>query len=175
MAMSPVRDLNFNFGVTYADQIRQQSGRLEQRRAPLSISTLRLLPGSCSRTRRMGGDEFGGSGRRRWADRCAALLYVDARLADRYNTSSDLFPQKRQQSFVVVNGRIGISGNDQLWALRLLGAERDQGQLHAGRLQLALPGSEHHADAGLSGGSAKYFSAYLAEPRTYGITLRSRF
>ncbi|NWO96263.1 hypothetical protein GY976_24320, partial [Escherichia coli] len=47
------------------------------------------------------------------------LLYVDARLADRYNPGSDLFPQKEQQSFVVVNGRIGISGNDQLWALEL--------------------------------------------------------
>ncbi|NWP61301.1 TonB-dependent receptor, partial [Escherichia coli] len=85
MAMSPVRDLNFNFGVTYAKTKYANNLVGSSSGAPLDPA-LRLLPGqllsnapewvvtsSAGWTPSLGGSLRG-------------LLYVDARLADRYNT-----------------------------------------------------------------------------------------
>ena len=36
-----------------------------------------------------------------------------------YNTGSDLFPQKGQESYTVVNGRIGIKGPEDRWSIEL--------------------------------------------------------
>ena len=46
-----------------------------------------------------------------------ALLYVDGRVTSHYNTGSDLFPQKEQQSYMVVNGRIGLQDADGHWSV----------------------------------------------------------
>ncbi|MDH4745196.1 TonB-dependent receptor [Sphingomonas sp. CBMAI 2297] len=173
MAMSPVRDLNFNFGVTYAKTKYANNLVGSSSGAPLDPA-LRLLPGqllsnapewvvtsSAGWTPSLGGSLRG-------------LLYVDARLADRYNTGSDLFPQKEQQSFVVVNGRIGISGNDQLWALELWVQNATKANYMQVGFSSPFQAVSTTPTTGYPGGS-QIFSAYLAEPRTYGITLRSRF
>jgi Outer membrane receptor proteins, mostly Fe transport len=46
-----------------------------------------------------------------------ALLYVDGRLSSHYNTGSDLFPQKEQQSYLVVNGRVGFEDENHHWSV----------------------------------------------------------
>ena len=51
----------------------------------------------------------------------SGLFYVDARMSGGYNTGSDLFPQKEQDRFTVVNGRIGIRGPDDAWSVELWG------------------------------------------------------
>ena len=47
------------------------------------------------------------------------LLYLDARHSSGFNTGSDLFPQKSQDGFTVVNGRVGFTGADERWALEI--------------------------------------------------------
>ena len=47
----------------------------------------------------------------------SALFYVDTRMTSDYNTGSDLFIEKEQDGYVLVNGRIGIRGPDQRWAV----------------------------------------------------------
>ena len=47
------------------------------------------------------------------------LFYVDARILEQYNTGSDLDPEKMQKGFTVVNGRVGIAGPDERWALEV--------------------------------------------------------
>src|SRR3546814_16896080 len=38
-----------------------------------------------------------------------------------YNTGSDLFPEKEQDGFTVVNARIGLRGPDQRWSIAFWG------------------------------------------------------
>src|SRR5690606_8656265 len=99
----PMRDLRLNAGLTYAntkyrgDLVGTDDG------APLN-QALRRLPGrhvsnapkvvatgSLAWTPRIGGSGLSG------------LFYVDARYSGRYNTGSDLFPQKSQEAFTLVN------------------------------------------------------------------------
>ncbi len=47
----------------------------------------------------------------------SALFYVDGRLSSDYNTGSDLFAEKAQDSFFLMNARIGLRGADQNWSL----------------------------------------------------------
>src|SRR3546814_16230857 len=43
----------------------------------------------------------------------SALFYIDGRMTSDYNTGSDLFPEKEQDGFNVVNARIGLRSPDQ--------------------------------------------------------------
>ncbi len=173
MGLSPTRDLHFNFGATYADTRYADNLVGTKSGAPLDPA-LRLLPGdnlsnapewvvtsSAAWTPSLGGSLRG-------------LAYVDARLSDDYNTGSDLFPQKEQDSFVVVNGRIGIGSDDQLWSVELWAQNLlDEKYMQVG-FSSPFQAVSTTPTAGYPGGS-QIFSAFLAEPRTYGVTLRSRF
>jgi outer membrane receptor protein involved in Fe transport len=105
------------------------------------------------------------------------LFYVDARRSSGFNTGSDLFPQKSQDGFTIVNGRIGVTGPDEHWALELWA----QNLLDKNYQQVAFnsPFQEGAAGAPFTDpqfpGGRQIFSSYLAEPRTYGLTLRARF
>ncbi|MFM5883921.1 MAG: TonB-dependent receptor [Novosphingobium sp.] len=176
-AINPTRNLAFNFGVTYAstkyrnDLVGNKSG------APLDPA-LRLLPGrqlsnapiwvatsSASWT-----PELGSSG-------LSALFYIDGRLTDNYNTGSDLFPQKGQDSFMLVNARVGLRGPDQKWAVELWAQnlfDQDYAQVAFNTPFQAGGASTAFAFPQFPGGR-QIFSAFLAEPRTYGVTLRGKF
>ena len=45
------------------------------------------------------------------------LFYVDGRVTSHYNTGSDLFPQKDQKSYLVVNGRLGLQDANGHWSI----------------------------------------------------------
>jgi iron complex outermembrane receptor protein len=173
MGLSPVRDITFNMGVTYAKTKYANNLVGSKTGAPLDPA-LRLLPGkllsnapewvvtsSAAWTPSLGGGLRG-------------LLYADARLADDYNTGSDLFPQKAQDSFVVVNGRIGISAEDQKWALEFWVQNLTKANYMQVGFSSPFQAVSTTPTAAYPGGS-QIFSAYLAEPRQYGVTLRSRF
>jgi len=110
----------------------------------------------------------------------SALFYVDGRMTDNFNTGSDLYPEKAQDSYIVANARIGLRGPDQRWAIEFWG----QNIFNAGYTQVAFnsplqsssPNNQSIAQLGTFGTmSNQLFSAYLAEPRTYGVTLRGKF
>ena len=75
----------------------------------------------------------------------------------------DLLYGKEQDSFVVVNGRIGISGPDDKWGIDLWA----QNLFDTDYTQVAF-NTPFVA-------SQQVYSAYLAEPRTYGVTVRAGF
>ncbi len=105
------------------------------------------------------------------------LLYADSRLSSDYNTGSDLFYEKNQDGFVLVNARIGLRGPKERWAIELWA----QNLLNTNYEQVAFntpfQGSGSLASTIKLGTSPsnQIFSAFLAEPRTYGLTLRTRF
>jgi outer membrane receptor protein involved in Fe transport len=108
------------------------------------------------------------------------LVYIDGRLTDDYNTGSDLFPEKEQNSFALFNARLGIRGPGQrwsveLWAQNLFNTNYQQVAFNApfqgsnSRAQVQAFGSPSFATAN------QLFASFLAEPRTFGITGRFRF
>jgi len=80
----------------------------------------------------------------------------------------------------IVNARIGIRGPDQKWAVEFWGQnifnQNYQQVAISTPLQSSSPATSTIAQLGSGTTMAnQLFSAYLAEPRTYGITLRGKF
>jgi len=110
-----------------------------------------------------------------------ALFYIDGRHQTKLNTGSDLDLEKIQKRYTVFNGRIGIQGPDRAWAVELWA----QNLLNKDYLQVAFDafgqgsGTQRGAERGLAEGfynrSNQLFGAFLADPRTYGITFRGKF
>src|SRR3546814_1237037 len=48
-----------------------------------------------------------------------ALFHADMRYMSDFNTGSDLFPEKRQDSVTTLNARIGLTGPGKAWSLEL--------------------------------------------------------
>ncbi|WGM45941.1 Vitamin B12 transporter BtuB [Brevundimonas sp. NIBR10] len=88
-------------------------------------------------------------------------LSLAAKYSSEYNTGSDLAPQKMQEAFTVVNGRIGLTGQDDRWTAELWA----QNLFDEDYYQVAF-------DAPLQSGG---FNAFLGAPRTWGVTVRNRF
>jgi len=110
-----------------------------------------------------------------------ALFYLDGRLMSRYNTGSDLDIEKTQKGYSVFNGRIGVHGPNDLWAVEFWG----QNLLNEHYLQVAFDapvqgsgttrGVERGAAAGFYNRSTQLYGAFLGEPRTFGVTLRGKW
>lgn len=176
-SINPTRNLAFNMGVTYASTKYRDNLVGNISGAPLD-QALRKLPGSqmsnapkwVVTSSASWTPELGSSG-------LSALFYVDSRLTGDYNTGSDLFPQKAQDSYAIVNGRIGIRGPDQKWAIEVWGQnlfDKDYTQVAFNTPFQAGGTSAAFTDPQFPGGR-QIFSAFLAEPRTYGITGRVKF
>ncbi|MBA3730492.1 MAG: TonB-dependent receptor, partial [Sphingomonas sp.] len=107
----------------------------------------------------------------------SALFYVDGRFSSKYNTGSDLFPQKGQESFTLINARLGVRGPAEKWGIEVWAQnlfDKDYTQVAFNSPFQAGTGSAPFVDPQYPGGR-QIFSAFLAEPRTYGLTLRGRF
>lgn len=173
----PHRDLRIAMGLTYADTKFRDNLVGNDSGAPLN-QALRKLPGDNLSnapeivvTSSLGWTpDIGNTG-------LSGLFYVDGRLAGDYNTGSDLFPQKEQDSFFILNARVGIRGPGERWALELWG----QNLLNKDYAQVAFnsPFQEGATTPAFQDpqypGGRQIFSQFLAEPRTYGVTLRGRF
>jgi outer membrane receptor protein involved in Fe transport len=178
---APVRDVRATLGVTYtkarfADRLVGNS----EGTIPLDPS-LFLLPGQTN------------SNAPRWVTtmslawtpdipgtRLSALFYADNRMTSDYNTGSDLYPEKMQDGYIVTNARIGVRGPDERWAIEFWGQNifnTDYTQVvFNSPLQSSGPSNQSTGQLGKTGTmSNQLYSAYLAEPRTYGVTLRGKF
>ncbi|MBB6503079.1 outer membrane receptor protein involved in Fe transport [Sphingomonas endophytica] len=180
VGMYPTPDVTVNLGytLTHADYARNLVG--SKAGEPLSPA-LFLLPGAQMSnaprhtvTSSIGWTpEIGGNGLR-------ALFYVDGRMTSDYNTGSDLFIEKMQDGFFLMNARIGLRGDQQRWAVELWA----QNLLDTNYQQIAFTapfqgaGSQSQVQAFGSPSFASansLFTSFLGEPRTYGLTLRTRF
>ena len=175
-AVYPRRDLQMTAGVTYAntryrdDLVGQDTG------TPLD-QALFLLPGD----NLSNAPELTVTGSFTWTPRIGnsgltGLVYADTRITSGYNTGSDLFPEKEQESLALFNARVGVRGPEQRWSIELWA----QNLFNEGYQQVAFnapfQGSGSVANVINFGGTAnQLFASFLAEPRTYGITGRFRF
>ncbi len=106
-----------------------------------------------------------------------ALLHADMRYMSDFNTGSDLFPEKRQDSVTTINARLGLMGPDKAWSLEFWG----QNLLNADYTQTIAnapgqgSGSAGFVRNGFASSATQLFINFPAEPRTYGVTVRTTF
>ncbi|HYW15408.1 MAG TPA: TonB-dependent receptor [Allosphingosinicella sp.] len=171
------RDLNMTLGLTYANTRYRSQLVGSDSGAPLDPA-LRKLPGD----NLSNAPEVVVTSSLAWTPRIGAsglsgLFYIDGRLTDDFNTGSDLFPQKEQDSYAVFNARIGVRGAGERWAIEAWAMNI----FNTGYTQVAFNSpfqegarSAAFADPQFPGGR-QIFSAFLAEPRTFGLTGRVKF
>ncbi|MEG3083327.1 TonB-dependent receptor [Sphingomonas sp. PB2P12] len=175
--MSPIKQVTFTAGYTYADTFFRKNLIGSSTTGEALDRALFLLPGkqlsnapkNVVTTSFAWTPDIGANG-------MSGLIYVDSRLSSDYNTGSDLAPEKKQDGFAVVNARVGLRGKDQAWALEFWA----QNVFNKNYIQVAFntpfQGAGSSANVAAYGGTGNaLYSAFLAEPRTYGLTLRSRF
>jgi outer membrane receptor protein involved in Fe transport len=176
-SLVPARNFRMAAGLTYANTSYRSNLVGNKSGAPLDAA-LRKLPGDnlsnapelVATSSLTWTPEIGSSG-------LSGLFYIDGRLTGDYNTGSDLFPQKEQDGYAIFNARIGIRGPDEAWSLELWGQNifnQDYAQVAFNTPFQAGGTSAQFTDPQFPGGR-QLFSHFLAEPRTYGITLRGKF
>jgi outer membrane receptor protein involved in Fe transport len=181
MTGSPAPHLRLTGGYTYADTQYRRNLIGSSQGEPLdpflfnlpgqqlSNAPEHVLTGSLAYTPPLGGSGLSG------------LFYVDTRYTSDFNTGSDLFPEKEQDAFVIVNGRIGIRGPDERWAVEVFAQNLFNQDYYQVAFNTPFQGANSRAQVAQFGAAQGFgtgnqlFSAFLAEPRTYGVTLRGRF
>ncbi len=173
--LRPARNVAVNLGLTYTNT--RYGNDLVGTNGAAFPAALFQLPGR----RLSNSSEYVATGSFNWtppigSSGMSGLLYVDTRLQSDTNTGSDLDIEKIQDAFAVTNARIGLRGKEQKWALEFWA----QNIFDVNYQQVTF-------DAPLQGGGTRrqtqqlgtttnqLYGAFLAEPRTYGVTLRTKF
>ncbi|WP_129793556.1 TonB-dependent receptor [Sphingosinicella sp. CPCC 101087] len=178
--LNPMPDLTFTAGYTYAKTEYEDNLIGSSEGEPLD-PFLFLLPGQ----NMSNAPEHVATASMAWtppigSSGLSGLLYVDGRMTSDFNTGSDLFPEKEQDAFVVVNARVGIRGDGQRWAIELWAQNLFDTNYQQVAFNTPFQGANSRAQVAAFGApnfatGTQIFTSFLAEPRTYGITGRFRF
>ncbi len=176
-SLNPARNFRVAAGLTYA-RTKYRGDLVGNKNGIALDAALRKLPGD----NLSNAPELTATGSVTWTPEIGSsglsgLFYIDGRMTSDYNTGSDLFPQKEQDGFALFNARIGLRGPDQQWGLEFWGQNifnKQYAQVAFNSPFQAGTASAPFVDPQYPGGR-QIFSQFLAEPRTYGITLRGSF
>ncbi|MBO9696999.1 MAG: TonB-dependent receptor [Sphingopyxis sp.] len=178
-SLVPARSFRMTAGLTYAKTRYRGNLVGNNSGAPLD-QALRLLPGQ----NMSNAPELVATGSVAWtpdigSSGLSGLVYLDGRMTSDYNTGSDLFPQKEQNGYAIFNARIGIRGPDEKWGIEFWGQnifnkQYAQVAFNSPFQEGGTSATTAFADPQYPGGR-QIFSQFLAEPRTYGVTLRGKF
>ena len=186
---SPIQGLSFQGGATYTDA-KYGNFTAADLTSPSRFAQLSLLPnarasfapewsltGAVSFDRSLGHGLRGG-------------FNVSAKYSTEYNTGSDLLPYKFQDDFTVVNARISIGSESESWnleayAMNLFDEEYTQvgfsaplqGTAFNNPTNTVQPDGSYYIpyNPTTGTGDTATYNAFLAAPRTYGVTLRVKY
>ncbi len=175
--LAPARDFRVAAGLTYA-RTKYRSDLVGNKNGTPLDQALRVLPGN----NLSNAPELVATGSVTWtpdigSSGLTGLVYIDGRMTSDYNTGSDLFPQKAQDGYALFNARLGIRGPDEKWGVELWAQNifnKNYAQVAFNSPFQAGTTSAPFVDPQYPGGR-QIFSQFLAEPRTYGVTLRGKF
>ena len=94
---------------------------------------------------------------------------LDLRYMSSYNTGADLDIEKFQESYTVVNGRVGLAHLKDGWGVELWAKNLFNKDYILIAFDAPIQGS------GTGPGSTQTFNSFLPEPRTFGVSLRKQF
>ncbi|KTT73083.1 TonB-dependent receptor [Sphingomonas endophytica] len=172
----PAEHFALNMGYTFADTRYRRNlvgsdagAALDPALFLLSGSQMSNAPRNVITTSVSWTPPIGGSG-------MSALFYVDQRTVSDYNTGSDLFIEKEQDGFTLVNARIGLRGDRDRWAIELWAQNLLDTNFQQVAFNAPFQGAGNQQQVQAFGGTGnQLFASFLGEPRTYGLTLRTRF
>ncbi len=173
--LRPVRHVGVNLGLTYTNT--RYGNDLVGVGGAAFPGALFQLPGS----RLSNSSQYVATGSFSWTPPISdsgltGLVYVDTRMQSDTNTGSDLDIEKVQDAFVVTNARIGIRGAEQKWALEFWAQNIFDVNYQQVTFDAPLQGGGTTRQTQLAGTAAnQLYGAFLAEPRTYGVTARFKF
>jgi iron complex outermembrane receptor protein len=173
----PTRNFSVNLGYTLADT-KYRRNLVGNEAGEALDPALFLLPGSrLSNAPRnvvtsavSWTPDLGSSG-------LSALFYADGRLSSDYNTGSDLFYEKAQDGFFLLNARIGLRGPDRRWSIEAWAQNLTNQNYEQVAFNAPFQGAGSIGQTIRLGTTPanQVFDAFIAEPRTYGVTVRTRF
>jgi outer membrane receptor protein involved in Fe transport len=94
-------------------------------------------------------------------DAALGVAYLDFRYVSSQVTGSDLESTKVQPEYVMFNGRLALKTQDERWSVELWGRNLTDKAVQQIAFNVPLQGNAR--------------GAFLGDPRTYGITLRTEF
>ncbi|MBO9695239.1 MAG: TonB-dependent receptor [Sphingopyxis sp.] len=174
-SMRPARHLQLNAGLTYTDT-KFRKNLVGTGGNPLTPALFQL-PGR----RPAFSSAYAVTGSLSWtppiSSDLSALVYVDFRYMSDVNTGGDLDREKVQDGYGVVNARIGINRDDRLWGIELWASNllNTRYQTTAADGVTLGSGTFRGVASGLQASASQIFHVFPGEPRTYGVTLRTRF
>ena len=164
---TPVEGLRLDGGATYA-QTRYGQFTASQLTYPQDFAGFSRLPGSTISYAPLWSGTFSGDYVTPIGGGLVGRADLAAKYNSTYNTGSDLAPQKVQGGYTVLNGRLGVGNPRQGWTIEAWA----QNLTNVTVLQLAinapLQGTETDPAA------IRTYDAFLAPPRTFGVTVRFR-
>lgn len=105
------------------------------------------------------------------------LAHLDFRYVSDQNTSSNLHPAKEQPGYLLLNGRFGLSSQDERYSIEFWGRnllDEDYAQImFDAPLQFITVQPDPNLPPLVSVSGLR--GAFLGDPRTYGITLRAAY
>jgi iron complex outermembrane recepter protein len=174
----PMENVDVNLGATLVDT-EYRNNLVGVDGAPLSPSLFQLpgrrlsnsslwtLTGAFTYTPPIGNSGLSG------------LFYVDGRYQSEFNTGSDLDLEKLQGDYFVMNARVGLRGPDDVWGLELWARNLLDEDYQQVAFDMPIQGATGTTIRGVEQGfyprATQLFGSFLAEPRTYGVTVRTRF
>ena len=178
MTLAP--NFTTSLGFTYADTKygKNLAGTADPFSGNNSLQpALFLLPGG----RLSNSSQYVVTGAATWTppltDKLRGLAYVDFRYTSEINTGSDLFIEKAQPGVMVVNARLGFGAEDKRWSIEGFAQNLTNVNYKQVAFNATLQGSNTSAAQTQQFGTpgTQLFGAFLAEPRTYGVTVRTKF
>ena len=176
-SLVPARNFRVAAGLTYADTKYRSNLVGTSDGTPLN-QALRMLPGQ----NMSNAPELVTTASMTWtppigSSGMTGLVYVDTRMTSDFNTGSDLFPQKGQDGYTIVNARLGLRGDQDRWAVEFWA--QNLFNKHYAQVAFNSPFQEGGVSPAFTDpnypGGRQLFSMFLGEPRTYGVTVRTRF
>lgn len=164
---SPWDQLSFQGGVTYADTV-VSSFTASDLINPARFNSLRRLPGETLSFAPEWSSTLAATFEQPFADRMVFRANVSAKYSSEYNTGSDLHPSKHQDAYTLVNARMGVGSDDDVWMLELWAQNLTDQEY----LQVGFNGPFQVDE---NNDSVSVYNAFLGAPRTYGMTLRTKF
>ncbi len=171
----PARDITVSAGLTYA-KTAYRTNLTGTNGSPLGTALFQLPGRQLSNA-----PEYVATTSFAWtpqiSEKYSTLFYIDARYQSAINTGSDLDFEKIQPGFALVNARIGLYGPARKWGIELWA----QNLFDVTYQQIAADapaqgsGTTRGVQNGIQASANQLYITFPAEPRTYGVTVRTKF
>jgi outer membrane receptor protein involved in Fe transport len=162
---TPVKGLRLDGGATYA-QTHYGQFTASQLTYPQDFAGFSRLPGATVSYAPLWSATLAGDYQRPLGEALVGRFNLAAKYSSTYNTGSDLAPQKVQGAYTVFNARLGVGNPQRGWTIEAWAENLTNVTIVQLAINAPLQGTETDP------ASIRTYDAFLAPPRTFGLTLR---